>query len=93
MPFCSQPEAFVQVWKSFQAEDEVTARAVFNSWILPVNRLVDQSRGIYYAVHKELLRRRGVIRTATVREPAPALDDTTWSELDQLLAELYPDTM
>lgn len=91
MPFCSQPEAFVQVWNLFQAGDETAARRVFERTILPVNRIVDQGKGIFYAVHKELLRRRSVIRSAKVRDPAPAVDALTRRELDQLLAKLYPD--
>ncbi len=90
MPFPSQPEAFVAVWNLFQQNDESAAREVFNRTILPVNRLAEQGSGIYYAVHKEILRHRGVIHNARVRHPAPAMDVQTASELQQLLAELYP---
>lgn len=89
MPFCSQPEAFVQVWDLFQAGDEEAARSAFNHIILPVNRLVDQGRGIYYAVHKRLLVQRGVIRSAKVRDPAPAVDAMTMHELERLVETLY----
>jgi len=91
MPFPSQTEAFVRVWDLFQAGDEAGAQAVFNRLILPVNRLVDQGAGIFYAVHKEILRRRGVIRTARARHPAPEMDDRTASELAALLDEIYPE--
>jgi len=90
MPFPSQPEAFVEVWNLFQRGDEVAAREVFTYKILPVNRLVEQSSGIFYAVHKEILLRRGVISTAKVRHPAPTIDENTSRELDQLIDELYP---
>jgi len=49
--------------------EEAAARQVFTQVILPVNRLAGQGAGIFYTVHKEILRRRGVIRTAKVRSP------------------------
>jgi 4-hydroxy-tetrahydrodipicolinate synthase len=90
MPFCSQPEAFVQIWDAWQRGDERAARGVFDRTIAPVNRIAGQAAGIFYHVHKELLRRRGVIRTATVRGPAPTVDTQTKQELQQLIEELYP---
>jgi 4-hydroxy-tetrahydrodipicolinate synthase len=90
MPFCSQPEAFVAVWNAYQRGDERAARDVFNRVIAPVNRITGQGAGIFYHVHKEILRRRGVIRTAKVRSPAPPVDELTRRELEQLIAELYP---
>lgn len=90
MPFCTQPEAFVAVWDKFQSGDERGAREVFDRMIQPVNRIAAQGAGLFYHVHKELLRSRGVIRTAKVRSPAPALDDLTLRELEQVIAEIYP---
>jgi 2-keto-3-deoxy-L-arabinonate dehydratase len=40
-------------------------------------------------VHKELLRRRGIIRTASVRGPVAPLDPMTQRELAQVVEELY----
>lgn len=91
MPFASQPEAFVRIWDAYQAGDVAGARAVFERYILPVHRLGGAAAGAYYHVHKELLRRRGVIATAHVRGPIAPLDDLTRRELDELIAELYPD--
>jgi len=90
MPFCSQPEAFVEVWNLCQAGDERTARTVFDRTIAPINRIAAQSPGIFYHVHKELLRHRGIIHTAKVRSPAPPVDALTQRELNELLAEIYP---
>jgi dihydrodipicolinate synthase/N-acetylneuraminate lyase len=90
MPFPSQPEAFVEVWNLFQQGDENAARETFTQKILPVNRLAEQGTGIFYAVHKEILLRRGVIRSAKVRHPAPTIDEQTFRELDKLINELYP---
>jgi 4-hydroxy-tetrahydrodipicolinate synthase len=91
MPFCSQPEAFVAVWNAFQAGDEATARSVFDSTIMPINRVAAQGSGIFYTVHKELLRRRGVLRTNKVRSPAPPVEAQTMRELEMLIQELYPE--
>lgn len=90
MPFCTQPEAFVEIWDSFQSGDEDAAREVFNRRILPVNRMAGLGAGLFYHVHKEILRQRGVIRTAKVRDPAPAMDDLTRQELQRVIEELYP---
>ena len=90
MPFCSQPEAFVGVWNLVQRGDEHAARELFDLTIAPINRIAAQGSGIYYYVHKELLRRRGVIATATVRSPAPPVDQLTRRELADLIDELYP---
>jgi len=90
MPFPSQPEAFVEVWNRFRAGDEKGAREVFDRTIVPINRVGAEAPGAYYHVHKELLRQRGVIRTARVRHPAgPPLDETTRRELQQVIDELY----
>jgi len=90
MPFCTQPEAFVEIWDRVRAGDEAGARETFDRYLQPVARITANGSGLFYAVHKEILRHRGVIRTARVRDPAPPLDDMTREELAILLAELYP---
>ncbi len=90
MPFCSQPEAFVEVWNRYWAGDEKGARATFDRFIAPINRIWAGATGSYYQVNKELLRQRGVIRTAVVRRPAgPPLDDLTRRELQAVIDEHY----
>jgi len=90
MPFCTQPEAFVEIWNLCQAGDEAAAREVFNRVLLPVSRVAAQGVGLFYQVHKEILRQRGIIRTAKVRAPAPAMDDLTRQDLQQVIDALYP---
>jgi 4-hydroxy-tetrahydrodipicolinate synthase len=90
MPFCSQPAAFVEVWNLQRRGDEAAARALFDATIMPVNRLAAQGGDVFYHVHKQLLRRQGVIRTATVRGPTIALDAVTQREIDELVARLHP---
>ncbi len=89
MPGCSQPETFVAVWDAFHRGDEAEARRVMYQEVLPVNRLAEQAPGAFYHVHKEILRRRGIIRTANVRGPVTPLDEATRREVEQMVAELY----
>jgi 4-hydroxy-tetrahydrodipicolinate synthase len=91
MPFCTQPEAFVEVWNLYQSGDETGAQEVFNRMILPVNRVASGGAGLFYSVHKEILRQRGIIRTAKVRSPAAAMDEWTRQELQQVIDTLYPE--
>ncbi len=91
MPFCSQPEAFIEVWDRYWAGDEKGALEVFYRTILRINRVGASGRAAaYYHVHKEILRQRGVIRTANVRGPIPPLDESVRRELQDLIDELYP---
>ena len=90
MPFCSQPAAFVEVWNRYWSGDQRGARAVFEKTIMPVNKLASQGADIFYHVHKHLLLRQGVIRSATVRSPTVAIDEITQREINELLDDLYP---
>lgn len=89
MPFCSQTEAFVEVWNLCRSGDANAAREVFDRTIAPVTRITGQGNGIFYHIHKEILRQRGVIRTAKVRSPAPPVDELTQQELQTLIDALY----
>jgi dihydrodipicolinate synthase/N-acetylneuraminate lyase len=90
MPFCSQPAEFVEVWKLFSAGDEVGAQRVFDTAFTRINRLGAQGGDVFYHLHKQLLVRRGVIRTAYVRSPTMTLDAITQREIDMLLESLVP---
>lgn len=90
MPFCSQPADFVAVWNAYRAGDEVLARTHFDRTIMAVNRLGNQGGDIFYAIHKQLLVRQGVVRTAFVRSPTTAIDPITQREIDELLSALVP---
>lgn len=89
MPFCTQPEAFVEIWNRCQAGDEAGAREVFNRYLLPVARLSGQG-GLHFNIHKEILRQRGIFTTSKVRSPSSPLDPYTATELGEIVAELYP---
>jgi 4-hydroxy-tetrahydrodipicolinate synthase len=88
MPFPSQPAAFVETWDRFQAGDEEGARRVFDERIMPVNRLGSQEADLYYHLHKQLLVRLGVIRTAVVRPPTMTVDAVTQREIDQVIDQV-----
>lgn len=92
MPGCSQPEAFVDVWNRWHAGDEEGARAAFDRFILPVNRIANLGWHAFYHANKELLRRRGIIRCAAVRGPIAPLDDQTACELEAVIEGLYGST-
>ena len=88
MPFCSQPAAFVETWNRFQAGDEAGARRAFDAEVMAVNRLGNQGGDLFFHVHKQLLVRLGIIRTAVVRSPTIEIDQISQYEIDQLLDQL-----
>lgn len=88
MPFCSQPAAFVETWNRFQAGDEAGARTTFDASIMAVNRLGAQGGDIFFHLHKQLLVRLGVIRTAMVRSPTVTVDPVTQREMTELIDQL-----
>jgi 4-hydroxy-tetrahydrodipicolinate synthase len=86
------PEALRMVHEHFIAHRRNEARAVFYQW-LPLIRYESQPGsvpGTSMAIRKEILRRRGWIRTARVRPPATALDPATLDELTEIMAAVVP---
>jgi len=85
MPACDIPDAHVALWSAHERGDVAATRQIY-SRILPLLTM----EALYGTpVYKEVLRRRGVIRTATVRNPSHGpLDNVDHGELDVLLAEL-----
>jgi 4-hydroxy-tetrahydrodipicolinate synthase len=88
MPFCSQPEVFVETWNRFQAGDEAGARTVFDARAMAVIRMAQQGGDLFYHLHKQLLVRLGVIRTAVVRRPTMTVDAVSQGEIDALIDAL-----
>jgi dihydrodipicolinate synthase/N-acetylneuraminate lyase len=82
MPWPSQPEAFVRIWDVWQAGDQRQAAELHEREIAPLAKLATAGIRLGHTVHKELLRRRGVIRSSLVRAPSDALDEVTRRELD-----------
>lgn len=77
-------EILVAIYQQFAAGKAEKAREIFDRY-LPLIRYEAQP-GIGLALRKEILRRRGAIRTAVVRPPAQALDKETLAELEATLA-------
>src|SRR2546430_2546046 len=80
------PEMLVSVCSLFQSGRSEEAEDLFDTY-LPLIRH-EQQPGFGLAVRKEILRRRGAIRSAAVRAPGPKLDADDIKELDGLMARL-----
>ncbi|HEY3063095.1 MAG TPA: dihydrodipicolinate synthase family protein [Chloroflexota bacterium] len=88
MPWPSQPHAFVRIWDLWHAGQQREAIELHERDIAPLGRLSSAGLRAGHNVHKEVLRRQGVIASSVVRGPADPLDDTTRSELDEVCARL-----
>jgi len=80
------PEMLVDVCKTFFAGRSEDAEDLFDVY-LPLVRH-EQQIGIGLAIRKEILRRRGAIKSAAVRMPGPRLDKDDLEELDRLMHRL-----
>ena len=78
------PDVLVEVCKRFVAGDEDAAEDLFDRY-LPLNRH-EQQPGFGLPVRKEILHRRGALRTPTARRPAYRLTATDRAEIDRLIA-------
>jgi 2-keto-3-deoxy-L-arabinonate dehydratase len=83
MPAAEFTDALREVLVAWESGDLLAAHALFNR-LLPLVRFGLQP-GLAHAVHKEVMVRRGIIRDATVRSPARALDRTARAALDTIL--------
>lgn len=90
MPFASQSREFIAVWNALKDGDEPAAEEIVESRILPVSRLGFQGRDLFYHVHKAMLQRMNIFRSATVRPPTAIPDATTRAEIERLLSRLDP---
>lgn len=88
MPFPSSAGAFVEVWNHWHAGDAAGAQTVFDTRIAPLLNVPVGSLGGAHQVHKEALRRQGVIRNAFVRPPVEPLDPMTRADLETVFEHL-----
>ena len=87
MPHCEFPEVWVAIWKAWQRGERRRAGEIHRRF-LPFHLFAQGIREMM-AVHKEVLRRRGIIQCARVRSPAvPGLSPETSAELNLVLDEL-----
>jgi 4-hydroxy-tetrahydrodipicolinate synthase len=76
------PEIMTAVRKAVESGDLGLAGRLFDRY-LPLIQ-VEAQPGYGVAIRKELLRRRGVLESASTRVPAPPIDAVTTRELDDL---------
>ncbi|MEZ5936431.1 MAG: dihydrodipicolinate synthase family protein [Alphaproteobacteria bacterium] len=77
------PELLVEVYARFREGDVDEAFDLFDDY-LPLIRY-EQQPGIGLAIRKQVLHRRGVIKSPALRAPGPKLDTDDLAELDRLL--------
>jgi len=80
------PEVFVKVYEDLSNGRRESARELFYR-VLPLIRYEAQPF-VSLAIRKEILRRRGAIKTAVLREPATGLDSQSFKELDELIDQI-----
>jgi len=83
MPACEFPDLLAPILADWRGAG---ARAAFTR-LLPLV-LCGLQQGIAWAIHKEVLVRRGIIEHATVRSPAGTPSRAALAELDAVLADL-----
>jgi 4-hydroxy-tetrahydrodipicolinate synthase len=82
----SHPEMLSGVYRLFVKGDAEAAHDLFDRY-LPL--LDYEAQGFWgVAARKEVMRRRGAIRHATMRRPGPSLSSTHMAEIDLLLRRL-----
>lgn len=86
MPACEFPDLLAPVFADWVAGRHADARGGFTR-LLPLV-LFGLQQGIAWAVHKEVLVRRGLIADATVRAPARPLDPAATASLHTILDDL-----
>jgi 4-hydroxy-tetrahydrodipicolinate synthase len=80
------PEMLVETCRRFAAGDRDGGEDIYDAY-LPLVRHEAQL-GVGLALRKEILRRRGAIRSARLRAPAARLDAEDLAELDRLMARI-----
>jgi 4-hydroxy-tetrahydrodipicolinate synthase len=84
------PEALVQIWRAWDSGERQQAAEVYYRY-LPLLVFEGQPK-LGVAIRKEILRRRGLIDSATVRRPGPTLDPGTAADLTETLAWVLGDS-
>lgn len=85
MPACEVTDVHVAVWKAYEVGDEKKAREIFNRLLPLIN--FESLHHIY--LYKEVLKRRGIIKSANVRvSDTKPLDPYDHAELDIILDDI-----
>jgi 4-hydroxy-tetrahydrodipicolinate synthase len=85
MPFSSTPLEFAEIMSLYMSGKTEQAAELFKLQIAPLCHLVSQAPGFAIGFHKQILKKRGLIESARVREPAAKPDKHTQRDIDELL--------
>ncbi len=85
MPFCTTPVEFTEIFKLYRAGKIEEATKLFNTRIAPIGHLIAQAPELAIGIHKEILKKRGLIDSALVRAPATLPDQHTQREIEAIL--------
>ena len=83
------PEVLVRIWRAWSGGDRAAAAEAYYRY-LPLLVFEGQPK-LSVAIRKEILRRRGLIETALVRQPGPQLVPGIADDLEETLAWLRMD--
>ena len=87
MPGCHVTDVMVRLWNALEAGEREEAKQIYGL-VAPLYAIEIQCRG---AIYKEVLRRRGVIKSARSRNAVPdQMDEQDHRALDDILADLEP---
>lgn len=87
MPASAIPEVFRKTWDLFHSGKEDEAQRYFEGY-QPLLKFMGQGLGLSYYLTKEVMRLRGVFKTAYVRHPAQPPDEIAYRELRSLVESL-----
>jgi len=84
------PDMLVQMHALFAAGKSEEAEDLYDLYLPLIRHELQQGVGL--VIRKEILKRRGAIRSAAIRAPGPKLDATDMAEVDRLLTRLEKKT-
>lgn len=90
VPGACHPEIFVRIHRLYREGDADASRELWMHY-LPFLQFVSRSMDVFLLVQKEVLCRRGVLRSNRLRSPGVSPDPTFWQEVDELLQGLEED--
>jgi 2-keto-3-deoxy-L-arabinonate dehydratase len=83
MPGLALCDLFVRLWNLLQSGDNDAALSL-HTLMLPQISLALQNMELFHHVEKRLLKARGLIQNAVVREPAIILDDSATAHIERV---------
>lgn len=80
------PEVLVEIWRAWRTGDRRSAAGIYARY-LPL-LVFEGQPGVGLAIRKEILRRRGLIEHAAVRQPGPRIDQGILDDLEETVSML-----